>query len=272
MSAGVQRRPTRPPGHVALVRALSKLGLASRSEATALVAAGRVAVDGVVVRDPQRPVVPEQVRLAIDGRDAQPPPARTIALHKPRGVVTTRRDPEGRPTVYELIRDAGPGLAPVGRLDLASTGLLLCTTDTQLAAWLTAPSSRVEREYVVTVRGRVTDADVAQLEAGLVVDGERLRAERVTGRKVSTRESHLTVVLCEGRNREIRRLFAAIGHEVTRLTRVRIGSLELGDLRPGAWHNISRKCLAAAFPEYSLKRSPSPRPPRRSALRARARS
>lgn len=268
MSGGAATRRVRRRGHVGLARALSKLGLASRAEAAALVRDGRVEVDGRVTRNPDHPVIPETVRLRIDGAPAVRVSPLTIALHKPRGVVTTRRDPEGRPTVYDLIADAGRGLAPAGRLDLASSGLLVCTTDTQFAAWLTDPSSAVERQYVVTVRGRVAPDALARLEAGLVVDGEALRADRVRLRKASGRESHLIVILREGRNREIRRLFAALGHEVTRLTRVRIGGLALGNLPAGRWQIISRKSLEAAFPEYSLGRSPRPRTTRRSDLRA----
>ena len=238
---------------------MSKLGLASRTTAIGLVLDGRVRVDGRVVRDPGRRVVPETARIAIDGDAVTPPATRTIALHKPRGVVTTRHDPEGRPTVYGLIAAAGDGLAPVGRLDLASTGLLLCTNDTRFGAWLTDPASGVEREYIVTVRGEVTPDVAAALEQGLQVDGEWLQPTAIRVRKASGRESHLTVVLCEGRNREIRRLFAAAGHEVTRLTRIRIGGLDLGDLAPGAWRDISPENVARACPEYSGRRSRRPR-------------
>lgn len=252
-------RPAAARGTVALARAMSKLGLASRSEAIALVLAGRARVNGRIVRDPGLRVVPETVVLAIDGAAAEAPATRTIALHKPRGVVTTRHDPEGRPTVYGLIAEAGGGLAPVGRLDLASTGLLLCTNDTRFAAWLTDPESGVEREYIVTVRGEVTPDVAAALEQGLEVDGEWLQPTAIRVRKASGRESHLTVVLCEGRNREIRRLFAAAGHEVTRLTRIRIGGVVLGDLAPGAWRDIPVENVAQAFPEYSGGRSRRPR-------------
>ena len=258
---GVSARPGAAafPGTVALARALSKLGLASRTEAIALILAGRVRVAGRIVRDPGHRVVPETAAIAIDGATASPPARRTIALHKPRGVVTTRHDPEGRPTVYALIAEAGDGLAPVGRLDLASSGLLLCTNDTQFGAWLTDPESAVEREYVVTVRGEVTPALAAALARGVEVDGEWLRPTAIRVRKASGRETHLVVVLCEGRNREIRRLFAAAGHEVTRLSRVRIGGLELDDLAPGAWRDIPSEIIARAFPEYSGKRSRRPR-------------
>ena len=246
---GARRTATaRRPGHVALARALSKLGLASRSQAIALVLDGRVRVDGRVCRDPGALVVPERAILAIDEVSVAPPPWRTIALHKPRGVVTTRHDPEARPTVYELIAGAGDGLAPAGRLDMASTGLLVCTNDTQLAAWLTDPRSGVEREYAVTVRGRMSAADAARFVAGITTGGQDYRATAATIRKASNRETHLLITLTEGRNREIRRLCESVGHEVTRVHRIRIGGLVLGDLAPGRWRIISEEMLKRAFP------------------------
>jgi len=244
--SGAARRPLtgrglgsgRPPGTVSLERALSKLGMASRSEARALVVDGRVSVDGRVVRDPTKAVVPERVRIAIDGEAREPAAALTVMLHKPRGVVTTRRDPDGRPTAYELVQDAGPHLQAIGRLDLASSGLLLFTTDTQLAAALLDPANAVPRVYVVTVRGAVDDASLASLSRGVTIDDAVVRP-RVTLRKRSGRETHLLVELVEGRNREIRRLFAAIGHEVTRLLRISFGGVELGTLAPGRWRRLA---------------------------------
>jgi len=227
------RRP--PPGRVALNRALSKLGIASRAEATRLVEAGRVRVDGEVVSDPLAAVVPEQIRVDIDGRSAAPSSDLTVMLHKPRGVVTTTRDPEGRPTVFDLVADANARLVAVGRLDLATSGLLLLTTSTRLAAWLTDPSNRVPRVYLASVRGEVTEAECARLTHGI----EDLRAEAVAVRKRSGRETHLVITLTEGRNREVRRLFEAVGHEVTRLKRVAFGGLELGTLAPGRWRELT---------------------------------
>jgi 23S rRNA pseudouridine2605 synthase len=229
---------------VSLERALSKLGMASRTEARALIAGGRVTVNGRAIRDPLWPVVPERVTIAIDGEARAKAAARTILLHKPRGVVTTRRDPEGRPTAYDLVRDAGPQIQAVGRLDLASSGLLLFTTDSRLAAALTDPARAVPRVYVVTVRGAVDDAAVARLARGLPLDGEIVAPRRVTVRKRSQRETHLVVELVEGRNREIRRLFAAVGHEVTRLWRVAFGGVELGTLPPRRWRDLTEAEVA----------------------------
>ena len=229
----------RRPGTVPLERALSKLGMASRSEARALILGGRVTVDGRPVREPVLAVVPERVRIAIDGEARTAAEARTVLLHKPRGVVTTRRDPEGRPTAYELVREAGPHLQAVGRLDQASSGLLLFTTDTRLAAALTEPAHAVPRAYVVTVRGAVDDAALEVIGRGVVIDGVRVAPRRVTVRKRSRRETHLLVELVEGRNRELRRLFAAAGHEVTRLLRIAFGGVELGTLAPGRWRPLT---------------------------------
>src|SRR5262249_33932198 len=144
-----------------------KLGMASRVRARQLIAEGRVRVDGRVTRDPALAVVPEADALSIDGVRARRAGWRTIALHKPRGVVTTRRDPEGRRTVLDLVGDAAGSLVAVGRLDRASTGLLLLTTDTQLANALTDPANLVVRRYVVTVRGEWRDESTVHMCAGI---------------------------------------------------------------------------------------------------------
>jgi pseudouridine synthase len=231
-------------GHVALERALSKLRLASRTEARRLIRDGAVTVNGRAARDPLAPVVPERDAIEVQGRPAVRPAWRTIAVHKPRGVVTTRRDPQGRTTVFDLLGDDADGLVAVGRLDLATSGLLLLTSDTQLAERLTNPRNAVVRRYAVTVRGEVSDDARDALERGV---GD-LAADRVAIRKRSRRETHLLVELTEGKNREIRRLFAAIGHDVTRLLRVAYGTVELGALQPGQWREITE-------PELALPRS-----------------
>jgi 23S rRNA pseudouridine2605 synthase len=239
---------------VPLARALSKLGLLSRAEAIAAIRDGRVAVDGRIVLDPATRVAPERVRLAIDGEPQTRSAWRTILLYKPRGVVTTRRDPEGRRTVFDLVPPVR-GLVAVGRLDRATSGLLLLTTDTRVADWITDPANAVPRVYVVTVRGSVDRDDAARLRAGIVDRGERLVASDVALRKTSRRESHLTIELREGKNREVRRLLAAIGHEVTSLKRVQLGGLDLGRLEPGRWRDIPIDELRAALPEAPIRAS-----------------
>ena len=227
-------------GRVTLARALSKLGILSRSKSALAIRDGRVRIDGRIVVDPAALVVPERVQIAVDDESKARAPWRTILLHKPRGVVTTRSDPEGRKTVFDVLGDEAAGLVAIGRLDLASTGALLLTTDTQFANWITDPANSVPRVYVVTVRGMVSEADAA----GLPV-------VRAVVRKASKRESHLIVELRQGRNREIRRLFEAIGRPVTRLKRVSIGRLELGDLEPGRWRDLTKEQLRSAFPAFS---------------------
>lgn len=219
-----------------LDRAVSKLGLASRLEARKLIAAGRVRVNGRVVSDPARTVDVKRASITLDGERPHRRAWRTLVMNKPRGVITTRRDPEGRRTVFDVLGDAGDGLVSVGRLDMASTGLLILTNDTQLANRLTDPAAAVVRRYVVTARGKVSDEAAARMIDGL--DG--LSARSVIVRKRSVRETHLIVELVEGKNREIRRMFAALGHEVTRLMRVAFGPIELGSLQPGQWRELGR--------------------------------
>ena len=155
--------------------------------------------------------------------------------------------------MYDVLGDDLRGLVAVGRLDLATSGLLVLTSDTRLADWMTDPVNAVPRVYVVTVRGRVDERDIERLTTGVQSGRDRLRAEAVTLRKTSNRESHLDVELREGRNREVRRLFEAIGHEVTRLKRIRLGGLELGSLEPGEWRELTREEVQAAFqPRRSL--------------------
>lgn len=246
---------------VSLERALSKLGLASRSEARALILAGRVRVNGRPAADPSVRVTPERIAIEIDGEPAPTRPGPiTIALHKPRGYVTTRSDPQGRQTVYDLLADLPTRVVPVGRLDLATSGLLLFTNDTQFANWLTDPVNAVPRVYLVTVDGRVDDATIAKIEHGITVEGERLAAHRATIRKASGQETHLTLTLVEGKNREVRRLMEAVGHPVRGLKRVQFGDLTLGDLPPGAWRQLSAAELRAAFPGYTLPKKRVPRP------------
>jgi 23S rRNA pseudouridine2605 synthase len=241
-------------GRVPLERALSKLGLASRAEARRLVLAGRVEVNGEPAADPSAAVVPERIAVAIDGRRAEPLPPLTLLLHKPRGVVTTRSDPQGRPTVYGLLGGIERHLGPVGRLDAATSGLLLLSSDTRFADWVTDPRNGVPRVYLASVRGEVSDERAALLLSGVEDAGELLAARAAAVRKRSRRESHLVVELTEGRNREVRRMLAALGHPVTRLKRVAFGGLGLGDLAPGEHRPVPPAELAAAFPGAPLRR------------------
>jgi 23S rRNA pseudouridine2605 synthase len=237
---------------VALVRALSKLGYASRSEAYELIRTGKVEVNGRVATDPATLVAPGLARILIAGADVGRAPWMCIALNKPRSVVTTRRDPEGRKTIYDLLSDLDARVIPVGRLDFASTGLLLMTNDTHLADWLTDPATGIVRRYVVTVRGELSDTSAASLTRRVVEHGETLKAASIQIQKRSKRETHLMMELTEGKNREIRRMLKSTGNEVTRLKRIAFGALELGDLAPGKWRTITVDEIRAAFPRAPI--------------------
>jgi 23S rRNA pseudouridine2605 synthase len=224
------------------------MGILSRAQATEAILSGRVWVDGRIERRPSALVIPERARVQVDGVRRSKAGWRALILHKPRGVLTTRRDPDGRPTVYDVLDEAGHGLNAVGRLDFASSGLLLFTTDTQFANWILDPVNQVPRTYLVNVRGELGPAEAANLLKGVGAGANRIRATAVRLLKLSGRESLLSVELREGRNREIRRLFDAIGHEVTRLKRIQFGGLELKQLAPGEWRELGRSELRKAFP------------------------
>ncbi len=232
-----------PSGTVGLARALSKLGHCSRAEGERLIRAGRVRVAGQVVTDPQHRVHPETAAVTVDGVAVDRAAGVYLVLNKPRGLVTTRDDPQARATVYDCLDDPSLSfVAPVGRLDKASEGLLLLTNDTRWAARLTDPASHVDKTYHVQVGGLPDEAVLARLRAGVdeLATGERLSAKRIDLLRTGSRSSHwLEVVLDEGRNRQIRRLLAVEGLEVKRLIRVAVGALALGDLAKGAWRHLT---------------------------------
>ena len=218
-----------------LARVLSKRGLCSRTEATRWIVAGRVAVDGRVVRDPECPTAGDAT-IRIDEQPAEAARAIYLALNKPRGLVTTTRDERGRDTVYRCLDGAGlPWLAPTGRLDKASEGLLLFSNDPQWSARISDPASGPGKTYHVQVDTVPDDSLLAALLAGIDCEEERLAAAEARVLRSGTRNAWLEIVLHEGRNRQIRRLLAAFDVGVLRLVRVAIGTVALGDLPKGAW-------------------------------------
>jgi 23S rRNA pseudouridine2605 synthase len=228
-----------PPRH-GLARVLSKQGLCSRSEAAKWIAAGRVAVDGRIVRDPEFPIVQGRHRVAVDGNPVDAAPRIYLMLNKPRGLVTTAQDERGRDTVYRCFDGAGlPWLAPVGRLDKASEGLLLFCNDPQWAARITDPDFGPDKTYHVQIDTLPEPALLAALHEGVIEEGERLRAKSASLLRVGEKNAWLEIVLDEGRNRQIRRLLAAFDIEVLRLVRVAIGPLLLGDLGKREWRELS---------------------------------
>jgi len=228
-------------GQVPLERALSKLGKMSRSQTKRCVEEGRLAVNGRIIKDPKFLLIPETARITIDGKPVKRAVLCTIMLYKPRGIVTTSSDEKGRRTVYDLLPPQLQHLHPVGRLDMASTGLLLMTTDTQLSNFLTDPDNAIPRIYAVSVAGRITDDKIKLLSEGIQDREEFLKASTITLRKASNKESHLIVELAEGKNREIRRMFEALGSEVTALKRISFGKLKLGTLKPGEFREVHSK-------------------------------
>ncbi|HEX5051141.1 MAG TPA: pseudouridine synthase [Planctomycetota bacterium] len=225
------RRPVPASSHrVTLARALSKLGVLSRSLARAAIAAGRVAVDGRICRDPDRWVDPDR-GIALDGEPARRRAPAAFAFHKPVDVVTTRADERGRRTIYDLLPADLPWLFPVGRLDRDSSGLLVLTNDTGLGAALTG--SALAKVYDVTFDRAVSDAELAPFRAGMRLP-DRTELRPVRARPVPGAGGRRVIMeLREGRNRQIRRMAAAIGRTVVRLHRIAVGPVELGELAAG---------------------------------------
>ena len=219
---------------VTLPRALSKLGFCSRTQAERLIAEGRVSVDGRKVTDISAWVDLSTARIQVDGAAIAAEAKIYLMLNKPRGLVTTRHDPEGRPTVYDCLKDFDvPHLSPVGRLDKASEGLLLFTNDTEFAQTLLDPITHLTKTYHVQVN-RIMDGEMlAEMTYGLRHDGEMLKATSARLLRSGDRNSWIEVELDEGRNRQIRRMLEAMDIECLRLVRVAIGGLELGELPKG---------------------------------------
>lgn len=229
-------------GRLSLARALSKFGVCSRKEAERRILAGRVRVDGRVVLGPQRRIDPRRQRVSVDGARVGDDTERIVLLfHKPAGYITTRAQPGGRPTIYGLLDGLPRWVFPVGRLDKESTGLLVLTNDHRLGQRLTDPESHVPKTYHARVTGVPAPAALRALGEGVALGAGRVtRPARV--RALGTQRdgsSWLELVLTEGKNRQVRRMCAAVGHEVLDLVRVAIGALPLGALAPGEWRRAT---------------------------------
>ena len=223
-----------------LQKILSSAGICSRRKAEEYLAAGRVTVNGLPAALGDK-AAPEKDTVAVDGEVIARPAAHTyIMLHKPRGYVTTLSDEKGRKTVAELVADCPARVWPVGRLDMDSEGLLLLTDDGELTHRLTHPSHEIPKEYHVKVTGDVSRA-LPVLTKPMVVDGEDMVADRVE----QTGPQSLTIVIHQGKNRQVRRMCAATGLTVVRLIRKKEGSVELGDLKLGTWRHLTNEELAS---------------------------
>lgn len=216
------------------------MGVCSRNEAARRIESGRVRVNGRLARDPEMPADPAVDLIEMDGQLLRASVRVCVAVNKPRGLVVSASDERGRDTIYVLLQGVGlPWLAPVGRLDKASEGLLLMSNDPAWAARLTDPEAHVAKTYRVRVRGVPDRTTLERLQAGVMDKGERLSAESVRIIGGGEKNAWLEIVLHEGRNRQIRRMLSACGHEVLRLMRVAIGPLELGDLPKGEWRTLT---------------------------------
>lgn len=247
-TAGAARSENKASPRHGLARVLSKLGVCSRSRAQAWIRDGRVSVDGRVIHDPESPTNPS-ARIAIDGVALTAAERIYLVLNKPRGIVVSAADERDRATVYDLLKDAGlPWLAPVGRLDKASEGLLLLSNDPEWAACITDPASHLPKAYHVQVRGVPDTPMLERLRAGVLDRDEMLTARSVELLRAGERNAWLEFVLDQGRNRQIRRMLSALDCEVLRLIRVAIGPLTLGDLPKGQWRRLTGDEVAAIAP------------------------
>jgi len=234
---------------VRLQKFLADAGVASRRAGEQIIVAGRVTVNGEVVRELGSKVHPTRDRVTVDGRPVRPRRRLYVALHKPRGYICSRRDPERRRTIGELLPKEWEHLHSVGRLDHDSEGLIFLTNDGEFSLRLTHPRYGARKTYQVTVEGRVPTATLGRLTQGVTDKDEILKAEEARLISASNARSVLELVLTEGKNREIRRLLAALGLVIIRLQRVRIGPIKLGELPPGKWRTLTEPEIKSLIPE-----------------------
>jgi pseudouridine synthase len=248
-----------------LERVLSKAGLGSRTEARSWIGAGRVRVNGKVAGNPDQWIEMDRDRVTLDGKPVHAGQKKTyLVLYKPAGYVTTRKDPEGRPTVYDLIRDAGMWLAPIGRLDLETSGLLLLTNDTQFAERMTNPAYKVPKTYQVKAGGLLSDDQLDRLRSGVELSDGPTRPAIVNRLRDTGRHTHLELTITEGRNRQVRRMLEAVESKVLKLVRTSIGPIRIGTLPIGKWRLLTPEEVAQLDRSSEIKanaasqRRPSP--------------
>ena len=235
-----------------LQKVLAQAGIASRRAAEQIILAGRVRVDGKIVRELGTQVDPRKSRVEVDGNKIVAEKQIYIVLHKPRGVVCTLSDPEGRPTVAELIKDAGARVVPVGRLDFHTSGALICTNDGDFAQGLAHPKKHVPKVYVAKVQGAVDDDALEKFSERIVIDGRATQPAQVKRLRFEGDKTWLEITLSEGRNRQVRRLGEATGFPVMRLARISHAGVTSEDLRPGQWRPLSLDELIALKRDYGV--------------------
>ena len=218
-----------------LERIFSKAGMGSRTDARSWISAGRVTVNSKVVRNPDHWIDVEIDRVSLDGKPLQTAKKVYILLYKPKGYLTTWRDPEGRPTVYNLASGAGSWLSPVGRLDMDTSGLLLLTNDNDFAERVTNPNHKIAKTYQVKAATLLSDEQLEQLRRGVELSDGPTRPAEVKRLRDGPKHTFLELIITEGRNRQVRRMLEAVGSKVTKLVRTGIGPIRIGDLPIGKW-------------------------------------
>lgn len=243
--AAATRGPVVEAGEQRLQKVLARAGVASRRHAEELIVAGRVSVGGKIVRVLGTRVDPARDSIEVDGRAISAEPLTYVLFHKPRGVVSTMRDPAGRSAVADYVRDVGTRVVPVGRLDYQTSGVLVLTNDGALARRLLHPSQGVLKEYLLEVRGLVDAAGLQRFRESIDIDGRRTRPAAVDVTRTEADRTWLKIVLHEGKNRQVRRLAEHAGYRVMRLSRSYFAGLGLQGLAPGAWRHLTASELAA---------------------------
>jgi 23S rRNA pseudouridine2605 synthase len=228
-----------------LERVLSKAGVGSRTDARSWIAAGKVRVNGRPVQNPDHWVDLERDRVTFEGKPLRAAEKLYLLLYKPKGYLTTARDPEGRPTVYDLIRDVGAWVSPVGRLDLDTSGLLLLTNDNAFAERVTNPDEKVPKTYQVKASTLLTDEQIEQLRNGVQLNDGPTRPAEVKRLRDSGKYTHLEMTISEGRNRQVRRMIEAVGGKVLKLVRTAIGPIRIGELPIGKWRPLTAEEVRA---------------------------
>ena len=236
-----------------LDRVISKDGLGSRTEARSWIGTGRVRVNGRVIRTPDHWVDLERDRVTLDGKPVRGGEKIHILLYKPKGFITTYKDPQGRATVYDLISEVGQFLIPVGRLDQDTSGLLLMTNDTQFAERVTNPGYKVDKTYLVKASTRLSDEQLDALRRGVELSDGPTQPAIVTRVRDSGKYSFIELTIREGRNRQVRRMLEAVGSKVLKLVRTGIGPLRIGDLEIGKFRNLSAREVKSLVRGNGLK-------------------
>ena len=221
-----------------LERVLSKAGLGSRADARKWIGAGRIRVNGKLIQTPDHWVDLERDQVMLDGKPVRAGRKIHLLLYKPKGYITSYKDPEGRPTVYDLIQSVGQWVVPVGRLDQDTSGLLLLTNDTHFAELVTNPEYKISKTYLVKTSMRLSDEQLEQLRKGLMLKDGPTQPAIVHRVRDSGKYTFLEITIREGRNRQVRRMIEAIGSKVLKLVRTEIGGLRIGDLPIGTYREL----------------------------------